>query len=80
MGMIGAPEFYPLLATLVKDEDAMVRRAALRSLIGLRREEASRAQLPSPPAGMPEVVEDILETIEETPFFNLRLDGSFRAG
>jgi hypothetical protein len=79
MGMIGAPVFYSYLAALVKDEDGMVRRAALRSLLGLRREEAARAHLAPPAQPEQGVVEEILESVEEMPFFNLRLDGSYGA-
>jgi len=72
MGVMGRSGFLPCLTALVKDESEVVRRAALRALLAMRREEA--AKLPSvtepgpDPAGA--------ETPEEMPDFDLRLDGS----
>jgi hypothetical protein len=43
MGRIGNSLFVPDLTTLVRDEDQLVRGTALRSLIGIRREEAKAA-------------------------------------
>ena len=43
MGKIADPSFAEQLASLVKDEDKIVRGTALQSLIGLRREEAKAA-------------------------------------
>jgi hypothetical protein len=90
MGRMNDPLFVPFLTALVRDEHDKVRSAALRALVGIRREEARAAEeaasritkmAEEPIAPAEEFVIDPAPVEEEEieyamPSFDLRLDGS----
>jgi hypothetical protein len=84
MGRMYDAGFFPRLTMLLKDLDPMVRSAALRSLVELRKiEQAPPApesvvpEAPEPEEGGEAIPEDLpAEIPEELPLFDIRLDGS----
>lgn len=85
MGKIGDTAFYPRLTELVRDDQPVVRSAALRSLIDLRRAEASTLeaiaakgaqQVGSAPAVAEALVAEAAQLAEAFEGIAIRLDGA----
>lgn len=81
MGRIGDTAFLPRLTSLVRDDSEMVRGTALRSLIGIRREEAKAIEVALEntrllPAGDLQGTEGHPEEKEESPLLYVQMDGS----
>jgi hypothetical protein len=87
MGKMGSGKFLGRLTELLRDEDAKVRSTAVRSLAEIGRSEAARlaaieaaVQEEAFLASMPEAApEPVIADVPVAPF-ELRFDGSFKAG